>query len=36
LWVILRCFSRSTYAPPSLRSAIVSARCTIPFIFVEH
>jgi hypothetical protein len=36
LWVILRCFSRSTYAPPSLSSAIVSGRCTIPFIFVEH
>ena len=36
LWVIQRCFSRSTYAPPSLSSAIVSARCTIPFIFVEH
>jgi hypothetical protein len=36
LWVILRCFSRSTYAPPSLSSAIVSAKCTVPFIFVEH
>jgi hypothetical protein len=36
LWVILRCFSRSTYAPPALSSAIVSARCSIPFIFVEH
>lgn len=36
LWVILRCYSHSRYAPPSLSSAIVTAKCTVPFIFVEH
>ena len=36
LWVILRCYSRSTYAPPALSSAIVTAKCSVPFIFVEH
>jgi hypothetical protein len=32
----MRCFSSCTYAPPSLSSAIVSGKCTVPFIFVEH
>jgi hypothetical protein len=36
LWVILRGWSRSTYALPSLSSAIVSGSCLVPFIIVEH
>ena len=36
LWVILRCWSRSTYSPPSLSSAIVTGLCQVPFMIVEH
>ncbi|MFN8062383.1 MAG: hypothetical protein U0Q12_24740 [Vicinamibacterales bacterium] len=36
LWAILRGWSHSTYAHPSLSSAIASGMCSVPFMIVEH
>lgn len=36
LWAIIRGWSRSTYAPPSLSSAITYTSASVPFMIVEH
>jgi hypothetical protein len=36
LWAIVRCWSRSVYAPPSLSSALGMGWCSIPFMIVEQ